>query len=102
MAVGDIVSVTFTSSQDYQPAAGVVLCVTWLIASDTANYMYGRGGMATTPEIQMGDTAGGSAANLGYWNQGGSNKIFIDNTSYIGLYTTAAAKQVGFSAIQIQ
>ena len=108
MAAGDVVSgmysaVGFTT---FQPAAGVIVCVTQILCNQNTHHVRVSGGGTTAPTVAnaqdyyTNSTSSTSGTyNASFWS-GLNHKWFIDNSSYIRFYTSATTYDCGFSGIQ--
>ena len=91
----------------FQPAAGVIVCVTQILCNKADYDCRVSGGGDTAPTVgntQEVITAGwNDVANGNYYAAawaGYNHKWFIDNSSYIRFYTTATSSDCGFTGIQ--
>jgi len=95
MAIGDPVIVTSATSVVlvFQPAATVVLMVTSLAQGNVNQGAYYTDGIVTNEII--------TSRPLYLGPNVGNMKMFIDNTLYLQMNTSAGAR-TGFSGIQVQ
>tara|TARA_R110000824_G_scaffold214513_1_gene400725 strand:+ start:390 stop:743 length:354 start_codon:yes stop_codon:yes gene_type:complete len=109
LAAGDVVSDIYSAVgySTFQPAAGVIVCVTQILCNKADYDCRVSGGGDTAPTVgntQEVITAGwNDVANGNYYAAawaGYNHKWFIDNSSYIRFYTTATSSDCGFTGIQ--
>jgi len=94
-AIGAIYSVTGKTYQNYQPAAGVEICITNFAYQDAANsYIYLYDGANEAAILKPTSTVSNNASPV---------KVIISNSVYIRFYNDAVgAKTLGFSGIQLK
>jgi len=103
MVVGDTVSICVNTTQTFQPASSVQICITQFFTnSSDVYYSYIRGAgdifISTPPYFSQG--SGSSTAPYNWANH--VHKLFITNTSYIQFYSLNNQWYNGFSGIQTQ
>lgn len=101
LAEGDVVSQVSASGFTFQPASGVVVCITTFISTGNT-YLQGRGNINTgTSYITRGaGDANYTHDGMNYWVWGrGGDKFFIDNSSYVNFVRSSG--YVGFTGIQV-
>jgi hypothetical protein len=97
MAVGDIVSDYSTGALTFQPAVGVTVCITQILANTTSGRLRGRGDIDTgSSDLYFGTSDGSTSTNpsISEWNNL-NWRWFLTNSSY--LYFSSNA---GYSGIQ--
>ena len=106
MAAGDVVSNMYSTAATYssfQPAAGVVVCVTQILTNSAtgASRISGDGDILPLG-IGAAEYQTDGSTNTYYAGvfAGNNHKWFIDNSSYIRFYTTNSSHTCGFSGIQ--
>lgn len=103
MAVGDLISETQNTTFSFQPAAGVVVCITQFLTTDSnvGTSITGVGDINTsTSTLQTSrEEHQNGTYYLAQW-AGKNFKFFIDNSSYLNYSTTG--QYVGYSGVQTQ
>lgn len=91
MTLGDVVSGIGTSGNllDFQPAAGVECCITWLIDMNNGHSLYGSATTVST-QIMVDSSSVMYAPKIAMW---------INNTNYLRIYATVASVK-GYSGRQ--